>query len=199
MRYAGYRYFVIGIFFMLLLFGTFVGCRYIIKLSEADKIREDAVSVVNNEEENSDEVNIYEGKEEEKIDITVVYEDFYSLCEETVEKEEVYYSTTLAKVKENELKKQEKEDVKYSIVEEGEDLLVFKRTLQTNCPNHFRIKLENSNITIYRKLTDKEFEIYKKLSVSEGMIREELKERLKEGVDVNSKEELNLFIEDVES
>lgn len=192
-----YRYLVMGMFFMILLFGVYVGCRYIIKFSGTDKVREETVSVVNNEEDEQDEVIIYD--KEEITDITVIYEDYYSLCSETVRKEDYEYSTTLEKVKEAELEKQKNQNLDYSIVEENDDTLVFKRTIEANCPNHYRIILENTGVVVYNRINDKELEMYRKINIPEELIREELKERLKKGVDVNSKEELNLFVEDLES
>ena len=197
MRNNNYRYLVMGMFFMILLFGVYIGCRYIIKFTGTDKVREETVSVVNNEEDEQDNIVIYD--KDDITDVTVIYEDYYSLCAETVRKEDYEYSTTIEKVKEAELEKQKNQNLDYSIVEENDDTLVFKRTIEANCPNHYRIILESTGVVVYNRINDKELEMYRKINIPQELIREELKERLKKGVDVNSKEELNLFVEDLES
>ena len=52
---------------------------------------------------------------------------------------------------------------------------------------------------LFITIDEENLEVYKKLNIAEELIREELKERLKEGIDVDSKEELNLIVEDIES
>ena len=175
MRYNSYRYLVIGMFLMLLLFGTYIGCKYIIKLTNKDKIADESITAINddNTEEVKKDVNIYED-----TDVTVIYEDFYSLCSETIKKENVYYSTNVERVKQLELNNQKINNLDYSIVEEDADKLIFKRTISNNCPNHFKVKLESDDIIVYRKINDKELEIYRKIDIPVELIREELKERL---------------------
>lgn len=59
--------------------------------------------------------------------------------------------------------------------------------------------MEDGAVVIYNRIDKENLEVYKKLNIAEELIREELKERLKEGIDVDSKEELNLIVEDIES
>lgn len=195
-NFNGYKYVVISMFFIVLLVGSFLGCKFVIKSTKSDEIIKDVVPVVNNDENQNKEVNIYESQDK---DVEVVYEDFYSICGETIRNSEIYYSTNLSKVKEEELKKQISENKEYSIAQETDERLVFKRTINGNCPNHYTLKLEDGAVVIYNRIDKENLKIYKKLNIAEELIREELKERLKEGIEVDSKEELNLIVEDIES
>lgn len=195
-NFNGYRYIVISMFFIVLLVGSFLGCKFVIKSTKSDEIIKETVPVVNNEDNKNNEVNIYEREDQ---DIEVVYEDFYSVCGETIRDSQIHYSTNLNKVKDEELKKQRSENKEYSIAQETDERLVFKRTINGNCPSHYTLKLEDGAVVIYNRIDKENLEVYKKLNIAEELIREELKERLKEGIDVDSKEELNLIVEDLES
>lgn len=192
----GYRYLVIGMFFIVLLVGSFLGCKFIIKSSKSDEIIKDVMPVVNKDENTNNNVNIYDKNDR---DVEVIYEDFYTICGETIRENTIYYSTNVNKVKEEEIVKQNKENKKYSIAEETSQRIVFKRTVEENCPNHFKIILEDNKINIYNRIDENKLNAYKSINVTKELIREELKERLDEGIDVDSKEELNFIIEDIES
>ena len=77
--------------------------------------------------------------------------------------------------------------------------MVYERELNQNCPNHFFIILEDEKINIYNVLTNEIKEFYQAIDISEELIRNELIEELTKGITVNSYEELNLIIEDIES
>lgn len=133
-------------------------------------------------------------------DITVVYEDNYSVCNESIVSSKVVYGTTMDKVKSDEKKYQEEKGLMYSIKSETEDKIVYTRTLNENCPNHFKVILENSNINVYSVQGENKSTLIMSIQgVNVNNLRDELKEMVEKGTYINSKDELNRFIEDLES
>ena len=115
-----YRIFLVSLVIVLTIVGIFVG----LQISKNKSINE-AVDVVNNQDdatevkENDDKVNIYEPVIAKTYDIELVYEDYYTLCRESVINKNVVYGVTLSDLKEREKEKQERLKEKYEIVEEN--------------------------------------------------------------------------------
>lgn len=146
-----------------------------------------------------DEVNIYQTVSTKTYDIELIYIDYYKLCDESIETKETVYGTTLDKLKEEESKKQKEKNLEYTIEEEGNECLVYKRVINSNCPNHFNVKLEEGKVNIYNIVDDSVSTLYKSIDVSEELIRPELIEELNEGIRADSLVDLNFIIEDIES
>jgi hypothetical protein len=200
-RIIKYRIIIVALLFLLLSFGIFIGFEY--TKNEKNEKNEDSNEsvVVDNkikEEEDSEKVKIYEEASTKTYDIEVVYKDIYSLCGHTVETSNTVYSTTLDKVKDAEIKKQNQEKKEYKIEAEEQEKIVFSRTIEGNCPNHFKVKLENGKVVIYNVVNETISTIYQTIDIPQDNIRAELLEELGIGIELNSKEELNLFIEDIE-
>lgn len=133
-------------------------------------------------------------------DIEVVYEDDYSGCGESVTNSKMEYGTTIDEVKEKEKKYQEENGLNYDIKAEGTNRIIYARTLNGNCPNHFLVILENGKINVYSIQSEDNKTVYMTIdNVNVDYLREELKEKVEKGTYINSREELNLFIEDLES
>lgn len=146
-----------------------------------------------------DDVNIYQTVSTKTYDIELIYIDYYKLCDESIETKETVYGTTLDKLKEEESKKQKEKNLEYTIEEEGNERLVYKRVINSNCPNHFNVKLEEGKVNIYNIIDDSVSTLYKSIDVSEELIRPELIEELNEGIRADSLIDLNFIIEDIES
>lgn len=146
-----------------------------------------------------DEVNIYQTVSTKTYDIELIYIDYYKLCDESIETKETVYGTTLDKLKEEESKKQKEKNLEYTIEEEGNERLVYKRVINSNCSNHFNVKLEEGKVNIYNIVDDSVSTLYKSIDVSEELIRPELIEELNEGIRADSLVDLNFIIEDIES
>lgn len=191
------KYKVLFVFLTFLLFGggLFIGFKLV------NKDTDNSLEILNDVKENI----IYEEDEKsiqtfsKKYDIELVYEENYTLCNETVSKREIIYGTTLDELKENEKNKQEKQGKVYMIKEESNDRLVYYRNISTNCPNHFKVILEDSVINIYRVVDENNQELYRKIDTKDKLIREDIKKELSNGITINSYEDLNLLIEDLES
>ena len=95
-----------------------------------------------------DEVNIYQTVSTKTYDIELIYIDYYKLCDESIETKDIVYGTTLDKLKEEESKKQKEKNLEYTIEEEGNERLVYKRVINSNCPNHFNVKLEEGKVVL---------------------------------------------------
>lgn len=200
-----YKIFVGILLFFLLVFGIFVGLSVSYNSSVSndlssytpDEMREDIRNQINSS--TSDTNDKLEPVSTKKYDIELIYIDNYTLCGEKTENSKMVYSTTLDDLKNNEKINQLKENKEYEIIEESNERLVYERNLNQNCPNHFFIVLEEKNLNVYSILTDEVKEFYQTIDISEELIRNELIEELIKGITVNSKEELNLIIEDIES
>ena len=133
-------------------------------------------------------------------DVTVVYEDYYTVCKEAVTTSKVEYGTTLDSVKEKEKKYQEGKGLVYEIKEEKEDKVVYSRNINQNCPNHFKIIKEDEKINVYSIQGENKSTLYMKIdNINIEKLRDELKQMVNRGTYINSREELNRFIEDLES
>lgn len=133
-------------------------------------------------------------------DITVIYEDNYTVCNESVVTSKVEYGTTMDKVKEEEKNYQEEKGLVYTIKTETEDKIVYSRSINENCPNHFKVILEDDKINVYSIQGENKSTLFMTVKdVNINNLRKELKEMVQKGTYINSKEELNRFIEDLES
>lgn len=189
--------FVIGIILLFML-GIFLGIK-------ANDFFGKEKEIVPPEQQEQKNVTIYEEGENtlptstKKYDIEVVYEDNYILCEETITSKNLVYDSTMEEVKKQEEAKQEKEGKVYRIKEETNDKIIYTRKLKQNCPNHFKVILEKENIVVYNVVDEEVKNVYRKIDISDRLIREEMKKELEKGIAVDSFEELNLLIEDLES
>jgi hypothetical protein len=191
-----YRIIVISIAIILISVGIYVG----INLTSKKENTNTATPVVkNNDNKQNQEVKIYTDPNDKIGDIELAYEDYYTLCGHTVIDSNIVYGISLNELKKDELKKQKEKNLNYDIAEEKENKLVFRRKLEQYCPNHFEVKIENSKVVIYNVVSQGVKTLYKNTDIEEQWVRPELIEELNKGVVVNSKEELNSLIEDIES
>lgn len=186
-----FRFFAISGVFLLLLLGIYIGFKY----TRNDKNVEDKTSIAEDRIE-KDETTPVSTK---TYDIEVVYKDEYTKCGHTIQNKDMVYGTTLENLKEEENKKQKEKGIIYEVEEESNDQIVYSRKVDQNCPNHFLVKIENNNIVIYNIIDDAAMSVYKKLEVDINTLNPEMLEELNEGIKVDSKEDLNLIIEDIES
>ncbi len=134
------------------------------------------------------------------IDIEVVYKDLYHDCNESIKTSKMHYGTTMDKVKELEEKYQAENGLLYEVEAEGQSRIIYVRKLEGNCPNHFEIIFKDNIIKIYSVRGENKKELYMELTdINIENIRKELKEKIEKGINLNSKKELNDFIEDLES
>ncbi|MDD3303679.1 MAG: hypothetical protein PHP54_02040 [Clostridia bacterium] len=187
-----YRIIIAGVTVCLLIAGVVIGIVVSMK-------NHDDSYIVKKEPIIEDEVNVYQTVSTKTYDIELTYIDYYKLCNEKIESKEIVYGITLDKLKEQEVSKQKEKKLEYNIEEESNERLVYKRVINSNCPNHFNVKLEEGVVNIYNVVDDSVSTLYKTIDISQELIRPELLEELNEGIKANSQLELNLIIEDIES
>lgn len=185
MNKKGYRIFVISLTIILLLTGGYIGLKISDKVDEkqvveepVDKVEEPSTVVVINKSDNKD--------------IEVIYEDYYTVCKEVIINKNIEFGTTIDKIKANVNKE-------YILVEEKEDSIKFRKEIKSNCPNHFELRLEDNYVMIYQIKDNVTSTMYKNTEILRSTIREELVAELEKGIRVNTLEELNSYIEDIES
>lgn len=186
-----FSFFAIGGIVLLLVLGVYIGFKY----TRNDKNVEDETGIA----EDSIEIDVTTPVSTKTYDIEVVYKDEYTKCGHTIQNKNMVYGTTLENLKEEENKKQKENGILYEVEEESNEQLVYSRKVEQNCPNHFLVKNENNNIVIYNIIDEAAMSVYKKLKVDINTLNPEMLEELNEGIKVDSKEDLNLIIEDIES
>lgn len=186
-----FRFFEISGVFLLLLLGIYVG----FKFTRNDKIVEDKTSTADDSIEKDETTPVIT----KTYDIEVVYKDKYIKCGHTIQSKDMVYGTTLENLKKEENQKQKEKGIIYEVEEESNDQIVYSRKVDQNCPNHFLVKIEKNDIIIYNIIDDAAMSVYKKLEVDMNTLNPEMLEELNEGIKVDSKEDLNLIIEDIES
>lgn len=133
-------------------------------------------------------------------DIDVIYEDYYLDCMETERTSKRYYGTTIDKVEEEQKEYQEKNGLLYELKDETKNKVVYHRELEGNCPNHFLVIQEDEKVVVYQIRGENKKVVYMNIEdINIENLRQELKLKLKVGNYLNSREELNNFIEDLET
>lgn len=192
-RNIGYSFFVLGILVVCLSIGIYFGFRYTKDNENLMDYTETTAEEDNNENQTTTSVST------KTYDIEVIYKDEYNKCGHVIENKNMVYGTTLEKLKEEEDKKQKENGNVYEIIEESNEKLIYSRKIEQNCPNHFLVKLEDKNIVIYNIVDESAMMVYKKIKVDLETLNPEMLEELNIGIKADSKEDLNLIIEDIES
>lgn len=185
-----YRLLVITVFILLVTVGLYIGVTY-----NQNNKKETIVS-------STDDVKIYETEakkedeeDEELIDVSVNYVDIYSECGHEFENSKKEKKTKVEDVK----NKIEQSGTKYTLVGEQDNVLVFERIHSGKCTNHYKVLLGNDNVVVYRINEKGEYSLYQETDIIKNMIREDLIERLQEGIFIDGVEELFILMEDIES
>lgn len=133
-------------------------------------------------------------------DIDVIYEDYYTECREKETTSKRYYGTTLEKVEEEQKNYQEKNGLVYDLKSEEKNKVVYYREIKENCPNHFLVIQEDKRIVVYQIKGENNKVVYMNIDdVNIDNLRDELKMKIKVGNYLNSREQLNNFVEDLET
>lgn len=188
MSRAVYRMTILSIAFILIVTGLYIGFKI------GNNATKETVSMepVDNKVDETPITPVISNIDEKNSDIEVIYEDYYTKCKETITNKNMEYGTTLDKIK-------EKVDKEYVIVEEKDNSILFRKEINTNCPNHFELKLVDNFVMIYQRVTEDKTILYKNTEIPRTTIRDELISELEKGIKVDSLEDLNIYIEDIES
>lgn len=182
------RIIILSVAVILLVTGVYIGfkigdeatAKVISSNPEVVVYKPPITTVTNNEYENKD------------VDIEVIYEEYYTDCKETIINKNMEFGTTIEKLK-------EKVGDEYEVVDETENSITFRKEIQTNCPNHFELKLVDGYVMIYQRIKSDETVIYKNTEIPQAVIRDELVTELEKGIKVDTLDDLNSYMEDIES
>ena len=193
-----YQLFVIVVMLVLLTGGILIG----LVVSRNDDIRGENDNYVETEEVANKEVEIYKGSQDEDIeeDVEIVYVDIYKDCNHILENRSNEYGVKVQDIKKRELEKIEKEKSGYKLTQDTNGVLMFERTFDSKCANHYMLKFDNNgNVVILRCSEEGKYETYQETDINKESIRPDLAFRLEEGVEAETMEELYMFLEDLES
>lgn len=185
--------------FMLLLFtiGVFLGFGYNENEIASNSYVDTTDEVIESVED--DEVYIYSENTNETVETNAdIYEDImvnitynYLLCHEEIIESFIEYNTTMETLKE--------EYIDFDIISETEDTIYLQKDINTNCPNHFLLKILNDYVVIYQVVTEDEINIYKNTEIHINTLRDEIKDELYEGIYIDGLQELYSIIEEIDS
>ncbi|MEG1142268.1 MAG: hypothetical protein RSE41_07475, partial [Clostridia bacterium] len=169
--YRKYRKYLIYFTCILFVIGAYIGFKY--------GAKDTKVYIEENKVETIDPVEVLA---KENPDIEVTYITYYTKCKhEVIEKNTEFGSN----IEDLILKNKE-----YTVKDRTATTLTLIKNIDTNCSNHFKLTLTDGNVVIYNVISDTVCTLYKNTLISENRIRDELKEELRNGVIVNSTEEL---------
>ena len=192
-----YQLFVIVVMLVLLTGGILIG----LFISKDDNMIGENDTSIETEEVSNKEVEIYNMEENnsKEEDVEIVYVDIYKDCNHVSENRSNEYGVNIEEIKQRELDKIEKEKSEYKLVKDADGILMFERTYNGKCPNHYMLKFDNDNVVIYKCLEEDKYEKYQETEIKKDSIRPDLVYRLEEGVEAETLEELYMLLEDLES
>lgn len=133
---------------------------------------------------------------EEKIspNCLITLKRYYNECQHTIN-EYVDIPQNLVNGTQEDL---EKEYPNWEIQKYSSNEIILYREFDSNCGQHFVLRNDNGNITVYKINENNEEEIYEKTEISIDYLTETDKIEIQNGIRVNGIEELNQLIEDFE-
>ncbi len=188
MQKGTYRLFVIGVLCVLLTAGTILGYKIGGNISKGSIDKDIDIS------ENLPiiETPVMSSSEDKKEEYIILKKTQYELCTHIVESEDIIISTSI-----DEAIKEISDD--YNLVSKGTNGAVFSKKEKGYCQNHYVITIKDSEVIVYRKIDDKEKEVYLNTDIPVNILRDDTKEDLEKGIEVDSVDKLNKIIEELES
>lgn len=119
---------------------------------------------------------------------------YYKKCEHLIEKSQ-NIEQNLVNLTEEQLRKQLPE---WEIQKFTPDQIVLYKELDNFCNEHYKLKIENGYVRIYEVDEQNNEKLLKSTDISSEYLTEDDLEKLKDGVEIYTKKELNKTIEDFE-
>lgn len=185
-----YRTLVIGILCFMLTAGVMLGYRFGRNIAKDDKNLKFDISKQDNSLSIEDvAVNSeYERKEEFKI----VKKLKYSLCSHEDYTEDIIVSTSIDKAL-------EEISSDYEIESKSEKSAIVSKKNHGYCLNHYLVKINDEKVVIFKLIDKENMEIYSILDVPINILRDDVLEDLKKGIEVYGMDKLNEIIQELES
>ena len=161
---------------------------------EEEKVTDECIYENNEIENDIDEIKVSETETKVSPNAELVIKKYYKECGHTTEEKRDVANDMVNKTQEE----IEKLYPDYKVESFFNNKIVLIKEEEGQCDEHYIIRDENSNIMIYKILSDGKEEIYQNTGISTEYLPETDKISLRDGIKVFGRENLNSIIEDFE-
>ena len=161
---------------------------------EEEKVTDECIYENNEIENDIDEIKVSETETKVSPNAELVIKKYYKECGHTTEEKRNVANDMVNKKK----KKKKKLYPDYKVESFFNNKIVLIKEEEGQCDEHYIVRDENSNIMIYKILSDGKEEIYQNTGISTEYLPETDKISLRDGIKVFGRENLNSIIEDFE-
>ena len=159
---------------------------------EEEKVTDECI--YENNENDIDEIKVSETETKVSPNAELVIKKYYKECGHTTEEKRNVANDMVNKTQEE----IEKLYPDYKVESFFNNKIVLIKEEEGQCDEHYIVRDENSNIMIYKILSDGKEEIYQNTGISTEYLPETDKISLRDGIKVFGRENLNSIIEDFE-
>ena len=161
---------------------------------EEEKVTDECIYENNEIENDIDEIKVSETETKVSPNAELVIKKYYKECGHTTEEKRDVANDMVNKTQEE----IEKLYPDYKVESFFNNKIVLIKEEEGQCDEHYIVRDENSNIMIYKILSDGKEEIYQNTGISTEYLPETDKISLRDGIKVFGRENLNSIIEDFE-
>ncbi len=161
---------------------------------EEEKVTDECIYENNDIENDIDEIKVSETETKVSPNAELIIKKYYKECGHTTEEKRNVANDMVNKTQEE----IEKLYPDYKVESFFNNKIVLLKEEEGQCDEHYVVKDENSNIMIYKILSDGTEEIYQNTGISTEYLPETDKISLRDGIKVFGRENLNSIIEDFE-
>ena len=161
---------------------------------EEEKVTDECIYENNEIENDIDEIKVSETETKVSPNAELVIKKYYKECGHTTEEKRNVANDMVNKTQEE----IEKLYPDYKVESFFNNKIVLIKEEEGQCDEHYIVRDENSNIMIYKILSDGKEEIYQNTGISTEYLPERDKISLRDGIKVFGRENLNSIIEDFE-
>lgn len=161
---------------------------------EEEKVTDECIYENNDIENDIDEIKVSETETKVSPNAELIIKKYYKECGHTTEEKRNVANDMVNKTQEE----IEKLYLDYKVESFFNNKIVLLKEEEGQCDEHYVVKDENSNIMIYKILSDGTEEIYQNTGISTEYLPETDKISLRDGIKVFGRENLNSIIEDFE-
>lgn len=161
---------------------------------EEEKVTDECIYENNEIENDIDEIKVSETETKVSPNAELVIKKYYKECGHTTEEKRNVANDMVNKTQEE----IEKLYPDYKVESFFNNKIVLIKEEEGQCDEHYIVRDENSNIMIYKILSDVKEEIYQNTGISTEYLPETDKISLRDGIKVFGRENLNSIIEDFE-
>ena len=161
---------------------------------EEEKVTDECIYENNEIENDIDEIKVSETETKVSPNAELVIKKYYKECGHTTEEKRNVANDMVNKTQEE----IEKLYPDYKVESFFNNKIVLIKEEEGQCDEHYIVRDENSNIMIYKILSDGKEEIYQNTGISTEYLPETDKISLRDGIKVFGRENLNSVIEDFE-